>query len=230
MGVKTGSRSSRLCVHLGVALLLAFALAGCSTTPLLYSPQKVDRLLAQNHDWKAAQAMAGINTGPRHARTQLVVVFDPNCPACAELFRNLEPYRDTLRIHWVPIGTTKPSISMNGNCSQVPASMDLATTLLSRMRSTAALKTNEEKYDSATCRGGYPSAQYASDWWATLAVRQNTEDMAKFKIPGTPTMLYSTPNGLGRHVGVIGAEKLAALINAIRAEPESAHTALPGSL
>lgn len=208
---------NRLLKPLACLMLASLLLSGCNTTPWRYSPDKAARLVARQQHWGAAQALAGIDTGPRFAPTALVVLFDPNCPSCTEQFRELKPYLQQVRIHWVPIGLEQGTLAIGSSCRQVPPSLYLSATLLAQVRSRAALLKNEEHYDAATCQGGF-HASPAAPAWALRAARHNADAVSLFKAYGVPLIIYPTADGgYATRPGVTGGSELAALVSTAKA-------------
>ena len=37
-----------------------------------------------------------------------MVFFDPNCPFCAHLWRELQPWQNRLRVRWIPVAFVRP--------------------------------------------------------------------------------------------------------------------------
>lgn len=192
----------------------ALCLAACSTTPFFYSPGRVARLVDAGQAWQAAQALAGIDTGPRGQPVALVVWFNPQCPECAHQFQALAPWLDKVRIHWVPVGSDRPGIGL-GRCRRIPASLDLAANLLAQIHAAAALYRNEMQFDVAHCHGGYPWVRDPLPW-ALRTMRHNTRAMRAFKVYGTPTMFYMTPAGLMRQEGPTTGAELTRIMDALR--------------
>lgn len=196
--------------------LAGLLLAGCSTSPFLYSPQRAARLMQAQRPWQAVQALEGIDTGPRGKPVALVVWFNPQCPECARQFQALEPYLPTLHIHWVPVGSRQKGLSTGGHCRSIPASLELAANLLGQVHAARALRINESRFDFARCHGGY-AVHTRAPGWAVRAVSFNTKALMRLRVYGTPALFYPTSAGLARHSGKVAGRELAGIVARARA-------------
>lgn len=148
--------------------------------------------------WNAASALPGFDTGPATATKRMVVMFDPDCPACAMQYRALEPYLDRIRIHWVPVGYLRPDSARK------------AAGILSAKDPAAALAANELHYDFRNERGGaLVSASVPAQ--ALAEVKANTAS-ATFNQPVAATPMLGLELYPGkrywRHPGAMGPEAM----------------------
>lgn len=201
----------RILVPVLVAALTA--LSACSTSPTLYSHQRVLDLAARDRLWPAALAMPGIDTGPRGRSPDLAVFFDPNCPACARQYAAIERAFASLRVHWIPVGTTRGMLAVGEPCARVPPGRRQAATLLAQFDAAKALHANFADYDRANCRGAFAAASQPPRW-ALRAVDDNTGALARFKILGVPALVYPVAAGHGVHQGAADAKTLRRLLAA----------------
>lgn len=178
MGELTIARRVILCV------LVAWILSGC--TPLMgpgTKPEENDVNWAIQKDfYTRLMALPGIDTGSVYCDRHMVILFDPDCPACTEQWQILQPYITRARIHWVPMGTNETSIRRGA-------------ALLAAINPPAALFYNFDRFDTNTKQGGYPISQ-APPQWATEAVQANNRSAVVHEyIWGTPTLGFELENG-----------------------------------
>lgn len=126
--------------------------------------------------WKRSMALSGIETGPAHASKRMVVYFDANCPVCARQWKILRPYLGTVRIHWVPIAYMGDS------------SRQRAAAILAAADPAGALADNENGFDFATDKGGYPLSADVPDWALRIVDANTSSAVRKQYVPGTPTL------------------------------------------
>ncbi len=167
-----------------LSLLLCFSLTGCSL--LSDGPsRKVGYTVnwaVQKDFYTRLMSLPGIDTGSVYCDRHMVILFDPDCPACTEQWQILQPYITRARIHWVPMGTNKTSIRRGA-------------ALLAAINPPAALFYNFVRFDTNTKQGGYPISQ-APPQWATEAVQANNRSSVVHEyIWGTPTLGFELENG-----------------------------------
>lgn len=174
-----------------LSLLLCFSLTGCSL--LSDGPsRKVGNTVnwaVQKDFYTRLMALPGIDTGSAYCDRHMVILFDPDCPACAEQWQILQPYITRARIHWVPMGTNETSIRHGA-------------ALLAALNPPAALFANFDRFDTSTQIGGYPIGQPPQ--WAIADVRANSQSAVVHDyIWGTPTLGVELENGT-RFYGFMG--------------------------
>lgn len=113
----------------------------------------------------------------------IYTLFDANCPACQLLYSNLRKFvRDgQITIRWVPVAIVNET------------SLGKAAAILEAADPLAALRRNEEHYDSQTYAGAIeeqiPSAE------TERKLRRNTELMNLLRVPVVPTMVFMDRQG-----------------------------------
>ena len=145
-----------------------------------------------------APKLPAIYTGPAHARRQIVVFFDPNCPFCARLWDALQPWRAQLRVEWIPIAFLRPS------------SIWIAATMLTAPNPVQALAENEEHYQYQTRSGGLlptltQPAPLLQKIRRSTAIWQENFDVS-------PAILYQGPHKLHDVLGLPSTKQLHELL------------------
>ena len=145
-----------------------------------------------------APQLPAIYTGPAHARREIVVFFDPNCPFCARLWDALQPWRAQLRVEWIPIAFLRPS------------SIRIAATMLTAPHPAQALAENEEHYQYQTRSGGLlpaltQPAPLLQKIGRSTAIWQENFDVS-------PTILYQGPHKLHDVLGLPSTKQLHELL------------------
>lgn len=160
--------------------------------------------------WDEAIRLPGIDTGPSGSRKRMIVMFDPNCPACAMQWQVLKPYLGVIRIHWVPVGYLRPD------------SVRKAAAILSAPDPVEALTRNEDHYDFQRESGGYlmPDSVPAA---AIAAVKANTaSDAFNHPIAATPTLGFEFDKGhrYWRQAGMIAASAMPMVLAELGDNPD----------
>ncbi|MHB1880850.1 MAG: hypothetical protein ACYCPA_01365 [Acidithiobacillus sp.] len=126
--------------------------------------------------WRLAWHMPGITTGPLEAQERVLIFFDPNCPFCARLWRELRPWRYVVTVHWVPVAFIRPS------------SVGLAAAMLMAHDPARTLAENENRYNFRSRTGGLLPVLTVPSRWVKV-IGGNTNFWARnFGI--TPTLLF----------------------------------------
>ena len=152
--------------------------------------------------WTSAWQRPGILTGPAKGPA-VVIFFDPNCPFCAHLWRELQPWRNRLRVRWIPVAFVRPD------------SLGMAASILYAVHPRQALDLNEGHYDFRTRRGGMlpafqiPPAQAA-------AIRGNTA-LWRRVFGVTPMILYPSATGMRGLFSLPDPQQLRMVFQAARA-------------
>lgn len=112
-------------------------------------------------------------------RRAVYIFFDPNCPACQLLYRNLrtliEPH--DLQVRWVPVAIVNAT------------SLGKAAAILEASDPLAALRENEEQYSGEAYAGGIEERIPSGETERRL--RANERLLNKLDIPVVPTMLFA---------------------------------------
>ena len=112
-------------------------------------------------------------------RRAVYIFFDPNCPSCQLLYRNLrtliEPH--DLNVRWVPVAIVNAT------------SLGKAAAILEASDPLAALRENEEQYSGESYAGGIEERIPTGETERRL--RANERLLNKLYIPVVPTMLFA---------------------------------------
>jgi thiol:disulfide interchange protein DsbG len=111
-------------------------------------------------------------------RRIVYLFFDPNCPSCALLYRNLRPVIEPhdLQIRWVPVAVVNAT------------SLGKAAAILQAKDPLAALRHNEERYHGESYSGGIDEDIPTTETEQKL--RANERLFNRLDIPVVPTMLF----------------------------------------
>ncbi len=131
---------------------------------------------------------SGSDTAPHKA----IIIIDPNCIFCHNLYQELEPLIDAgqLQVRWLPVAFRDPS-SPGKAAAMLNAGSDAAADKL--------LAENEANFDTQTESGSLtplqPDSKNAAVTIAFGKVTQNTQFFSQSGFNGTPTILYKEANG-----------------------------------
>ncbi|MDZ7657055.1 MAG: hypothetical protein U0997_14045 [Sulfurimicrobium sp.] len=163
--------------------------------------------------WLAVQQLVGLRLAQPDEQTQIVFFFDPNCPACAKLWRwfDTTPRRDVGSL-WIPVAYMKPTSEAR------------AIALMRAADPYAALAQNFRTFDTAAWEGVIPPAKDA-----TLAeqssLRKNTRYWSKSLFGATPLILYrAKAGGVWQEVGLSDAADLDRLLSQLAPARLSTYT------
>ena len=138
--------------------------------------------------------------GPASARHVLYVFFDANCYYCHLTWKALRPYEAAgLQVRWIPVAYQQPS------------SVGRAAAIMQAPNRAAALRLNETGYDASKYDGAItPSADVPPALAAQFEA--NTALMRAFGAPGTPLVVWKTPDGAPHYkIGVPRLSELPAM-------------------
>lgn len=116
-------------------------------------------------------------------RRPVYIFFDPNCPSCQLLYKNLRSFIGShdLQLRWIPVAVVNVT------------SLGKAAAILEAPDPPAALRRNEEHYDAQAYAGGIaediPSAE------TEHKVRANERLLNGLDIPVVPSMLFAAKDG-----------------------------------
>ncbi len=116
-------------------------------------------------------------------RRAVYVFFDPNCPACALLYRNLRTLIEPqdLQVRWVPVAIVNVT------------SLGKAAAILEAPAPSAALRENEEHYSGEVYAGGIEERIPSIETERRL--RANERLLNRLDIPVVPSMLFLDKKG-----------------------------------
>ena len=160
--------------------------------------------------WTYFLAQPGVPTGPAQEPVRLVVVFDPDCPYCHDLWLGLQHAGTSeIRIRWVPVAFVRP------------ATLNKAAAIISAPDPAKALTLNETHFDSVHHEGGLLPLYTVAPGLAE-AIRGSTRRWRTL-VGLLPAMLYRKP---GERVvkiiaGVPPRVRLDALMTALGGKPVS---------
>ena len=116
-------------------------------------------------------------------RRSVYIFFDPNCPSCQLLYRNLRTFvaSQDLQVRWIPVAIVNAT------------SEGKAAAILQARDPRAALRQNEEHYRSESYSGGIeediPSRA------TERKLRANERLLNRLDIPVVPSMLFADKQG-----------------------------------
>lgn len=165
------------------------AASGAADGPAVSGAKEAYELAAKGHGFAVGQMMAA-NT--------VYVLFDPQCPHCAQLWQNAKPLLGKLKLVWMPV-------SLLG-----PASAPQGATILSASDPVAAMGENEQRL---LARQGGITASQSLPAGALDKVNENTQIFKRLGADSVPYIVYR--NGKsgehGAHAGAVTTEQLAAM-------------------
>ncbi|BAU49686.1 dihydroneopterin aldolase [Sulfurifustis variabilis] len=175
-------RPERTLITLAVALLVLSA-RGLAAEPAPSPAAPAEAVLA---DLPKATWIA--DGGGRRV---VYIFFDPNCPSCQLLYRNLRTFvaSHNLQVRWIPVAVVDAT------------SLGKAAAILQVPDRRAALRRNEERYQSETFSGGIEEEIPSDETEQQL--RANELLLNRLDVPVVPTMLF--PSRDGRAVIIQGA-------------------------
>lgn len=111
------------------------------------------------------------------------IFFDPNCPSCQLLYKNLRPFPGShdLQLRWIPVAVVNVT------------SLGKAAAILEAPDPPAALRRNEEHYDAQAYAGGIEEDIPSAD--AERKLRANERLLNGLDIPVVPSMLFAARDG-----------------------------------
>ena len=154
---------------------LFVAEAGQSLGADMRSPNSNDALLA------ALPEATWVADG--QGRRVIYIFFDPNCPSCQLLYRNLRTFvaSQGLQVRWLPVAVVNAT------------SEGKAAAILQAQDPHAALRRNEEHYANESYSGGIeediPSRA------TEQKLRANAQLLNRLDIPVVPSMLFTDKQG-----------------------------------
>ena len=111
------------------------------------------------------------------------IFFDPNCPSCQLLYKNLRSFIGShdLQLRWIPVAVVDAT------------SLGKAAAIQQAPDPPAALRRNEERYDVQAYAGGIEEDIPSAD--TERRVRANERLLNRLEIPVVPSMLFADKNG-----------------------------------
>lgn len=111
------------------------------------------------------------------------IFFDPNCPSCQLLYKNLRSFIGShdLQLRWIPVAVVDAT------------SLGKAAAILQAPDPPAALRRNEENYHSQAYAGGIEEDLPSAD--TERQVRANERLLNGLDIPVVPSMLFAGKDG-----------------------------------
>ena len=158
---------------LAVALAVLLSIAATANAAPLSS--RVDAVLAD------APKATWIAEG-QGARV-VYIFFDPNCPSCQLLYKNLRSFIDShdLQLRWIPVAVVNVT------------SLGRVAAILEAPDPVVALRRNEEHYDAQAYAGGIAEDIPSTD--TERKVRANERLLNGLDIPVVPSMLFAAKDG-----------------------------------
>jgi hypothetical protein len=132
-----------------------------------------------DQDWRLLESGPAVATGPKQ-RAAIQIVFDPNCPASANLFNRLAKTHTSTAIRWVPIAYYQRTSA--GKAMSILADADPA----------AALTANFERYDFQAQQGAGTMVEVSPGLAQRMrSVRRQLDTW----FGGTPLIVVRTDDG-----------------------------------
>ena len=164
--------------------------------------------------WRYFLAQPGVQTEPAQGPVRLMVVFDPDCIHCHDLWLALRRYSHSgVSIRWVPVAVVRAS------------TLNKAAAIVSAPDPAQALRQDEMNFDSVRHEGGIlPLYQVPAR--LAEAIRGSTRRWRTL-VGLLPVMLYRAPagKGIGIMAGVPPRARLDALITELGGNPTPAPVA-----
>ena len=129
--------------------------------------------------WQVISHARGLLVGGT-TKTAIQIIFDPNCPYSAKLYKYLARRHPTTAVRWVPVTYFKRD------------SDALALSILEATSPAAALARNFSNYDAKTQHGGY---EVRSGALGSPIVNQALKREWSHWGGGTPLVVVRTPKG-----------------------------------
>ncbi len=143
--------------------------------------------------------MVRVMDGPCDGPAQLMVFFDPNCPACAHLWPRVAPQLHQVRIHWIPVAWAKPD------------SLEVAAAILDAPDPARALAGNETGFDWTQGHGARMPA-YAVAPATRAVIAHNTAVWRQAIGMLLPALLYRDASGAHLFIGTPSAAQWSTLV------------------
>lgn len=155
------------------ALIIAFTVLWSTTASAdaVASSSRADNVLA------GVSKATWIPEG--EGRRVVYIFFDPNCPSCQLLYRNLRSFIGShdLQLRWIPVAVVDVT------------SAGKAAAILQAPDPPEALRRNEERYDAQAYAGGVTEDIPSAD--TERKVRANERLLNGLEIPVVPSLLFA---------------------------------------
>ena len=168
---------------------------------LRVSPDSAQGQAYLQEAWRYFLTQPGVQTGPPQGPVRLMVVFDPDCPHCHELWLALRRYRHSgVSLRWVPVAVVRA------------ATLNKAAAIVSAPNPARTLRLDEMHFDTVHHEGGILPL-YRVPAPLAEAIRGSTHRWRTL-VGLLPAMLYRRPagKGVGIMAGVPPRARLDALI------------------
>lgn len=149
--------------------------------------------------YRKAQAGSGFSVGPVIGADPVLVLFDPQCPHCAELWAAAQPLLGKIKMVWMPVGFLRETSTPQG-------AMILTA-------SDPVAKMNEQEKLLADRQGGLPVPSDV-DPQAIAKVQANTELLRTLGADSVPYVLYRNhrTGAYAAGAGAMSTEQLSAAL------------------
>ena len=142
-----------------------------------------------------------VGTGPSiMAQTNAYVLFDPQCPHCADLWNNSKPLQGQAKMKWIPVGFLN---SKSKTQAAVLLEAENPAELMNKYEAEMAARGSSSVLD------GSPSKE------ALEQVERNTEILRQSRAQSVPAIFYRNPKNAGNMAMVTGSaptESIAGLL------------------
>jgi thiol:disulfide interchange protein DsbG len=187
---------------LALASLATLGLSACKDKPAAgpNAPAAADApaVSGAKEAYDVAAKGHGFAVGQMMAANTVYVLFDSQCPHCAQLWQAAQPLHGKLKLVWMPV-------SLLG-----PASAPQGATILSASDPVKAMTENEQR---VMARQGGITANPALPAGALDKVNENTQIFKRLGADSVPYIVYRNAKSgeHGVHAGAVSTEQLAAM-------------------
>jgi thiol:disulfide interchange protein DsbG len=186
---------------IGLSLMGACSKNEAANTAAAESPAKATTATEAQKAYQAASVGSGFTVGPIVAANTIYVLFDPQCPHCAELWTASQPLIGKLKMVWMPVAFLHHSSAPQG------------ALLLSASNPAATMSEHEALLSSR--KGGLPVPAEV-DAGLIAKVKANTELLQKLGVDSVPFIVYRNrkTGAYGSHAGSVSTEQLLQMVGA----------------
>ncbi len=180
-------------LSLSLVTALALSLSACSKTEAP-APAVAAGVSTSSYDTVAATGK-GFSVGALMSAQTVYVLFDPQCPHCAHLWKSSVPLHNRVKFVWIPVAFNPEK------------SLPQAAALLQAVNPVETMTAHEESLLSGKGGMAAPSSVPAD---LVLAIKANTKLLSTLGADSVPFILAKNPR-TGQVVSNAGAMETAAL-------------------
>ncbi|APZ43530.1 thiol:disulfide interchange protein DsbG [Acidihalobacter ferrooxydans] len=142
-----------------------------------------------------------------HGPRLLYIFFDPNCPFCHKLFKELRPHVEAgkVEVRWIPVGILTSS------------SQGKAAAMLEAKDPLKALYKNEQGWNTGPTPGGGLTPELHASRAVLMKLNINAALLSSSGAPGVPLTVFRADNGKDYSFpGAPDAQQLAAILKHVK--------------